>query len=262
MLTNERIEQERILKVLNALENNIYPVYQPIREKNNNSKKFTKYEVLARLDIDKSLLKYDTEFINISKKYNYYYKVTHNIIKKSFKFLDKLKKIHPDKHFEFAINIQMDDIKDQNTIDFLHTNLDKYSLSSNITLELSEEDSLTNENENLTRNFIKKFKEIGTKFSLDDFGTGYSTFHPLIAFEFDYIKLDMILVKDIYKDPKKYYICDVIKEFAQRNDMYVVAEYVENKRHEKALEAIEIDFFQGYRYSKPKNKKKILAKYI
>ena len=65
----EKLETE---KIVNAIKNNeVYPVYQPIRHISENSGKFRKFEVLARLSIDGEIIS-PLKFINVAKNYNLY----------------------------------------------------------------------------------------------------------------------------------------------------------------------------------------------
>lgn len=232
----------------------IEPYYQPIREYGNQTDYFTKFEVLARLEVTNADGKIEEIspyfFIKLSKQLNIYSLITQQIIQKSFEKIKKLVDNFPGQDFKFSVNIQMDDIKDSNTVRLIKKLITKLNIEKNIIFELSEEDSLTGDDTAKTKEFIEMFKKNGSEFALDDFGTGYSSFHPLIEFDFDYIKFDQILIEDIYKKPKNYYLCDLLIEFSRRNNLKTVAEYVEDEKHEKALEAIGIEFYQGYKYSK------------
>ncbi len=232
----------------------IEPYYQPIREYGNHTNYFTKFEVLARLEVVGKDGKIEEitpySFIKLSKELKIYSCITRQIVQKSFKKIKELVENHPNHTFKFSVNIQMDDIKNQDTVKLIESEVAKYKIAKNIIFELSEEDSLTGEDAEKTKEFIKTFKKNGSEFALDDFGTGYSSFHPLIEFDFDYIKFDQILIQDIYKKPKNYYLCDLLVDFSERNNLKTIAEFVEDENHEKALEAIGIEFYQGYKYSK------------
>jgi len=232
----------------------IEPYYQPIREYGNDTNYFTKFEVLARLEVIGKDGKIEEiapyYFIKLSKELKIYSCITRQIVQKSFKKINDLVENHPNQTFKFSVNIQMDDIRDERTVRLIESELVKYGIARNIIFELSEEDSLTGEDSKKTEEFIKTFKGNGSEFALDDFGTGYSSFHPLIEFDFDYIKFDQILIQDIYKKPKNYYLCDLLVDFSERNNLKTIAEFVEDEDHEKALEAVGIKFYQGYKYSK------------
>ena len=208
-----------------AIKNNkIVPFYQVIRRKDDEINQYTKFEVLARINDTFEEASKPFIFIEIAKKLNLYHEIQQQIIEKSLQDILEFKKTNS--NLKFSINIQMDDINNDQTIQFLEDKLKCSGLAQNIVFELSEEDALTEAKGKKTKQFIEKFKQIGCEFALDDFGTGYSSFHPLIEFEFDYLKFDKVLVENLYKEPKKYYICDMLVEFSKRTNLKVIAEYV------------------------------------
>lgn len=229
-------------------DNKITPHYQIIKNISNENEK--KYEVLARLELNEGEYLSPYFFINLSKEKNVYDQVTKNIINKSFDYIKSLNE--PD--IKFSINIQVEDIQSTKTCDFLEKKLKETNLYKNLIIELSEENSLTGDQKDSTLKFIKKFKGFGIEFALDDFGTGYSTFDPLLNFDFDYIKLDRILIEDIHLDPKKFYTTDMICEFSKRTKLKVIAEFVEKEEIKLALEALDINYLQGYYYGEPELK--------
>lgn len=236
-------------KIVNAIKNKeVYPVYQPIRHITENNGKFRKFEVLARLSIDGKLVS-PQEFIDVAKKNDVYVEITKQIVEKSFSYFHDLKANKSFANFKFSINIQIKDIESIDVIDYISEKLDEFDLSNNLIFELTEEDFLTNSSQiEKTKNFITIFKEKGCEFALDDFGNGYSTFSPLIHFDLDYLKFDKILVENLFDKPKQFYICDLLIDFAKRNNLKIVAEYVKCKKHEKALEAIGVEYYQGFLY--------------
>jgi len=242
----------------------VEPYYQPIRKNKEFTSTYKKFEILARIDISigkgelKELSPYF--FIKTAKKLGIYHLVTEQIILKSFARIKALVEKYSSEDFKFSINIQIEDIKNEKTVQLIKNEIVGLGIEKNIIFELSEEDSLTGDNIEKTKEFMKTFKDLGSEFALDDFGTGYSSFHPLIEFNFDYIKLDQVLIQNIYEDPKKYYLCDMLVEFSKRNKLVTIAEYVEDIEHEKALEAIGVEYYQGYKYSKAiKNIEELIA---
>lgn len=189
------------------------------------------------------------EFIDVAKKNDVYVEITKQIVEKSFSYFHDLKANKSFANFKFSINIQIKDIESIDVIDYISEKLDEFDLSNNLIFELTEEDFLTNSSQiEKTKNFITIFKEKGCEFALDDFGNGYSTFSPLIHFDLDYLKFDKILVENLFDKPKQFYICDLLIDFAKRNNLKIVAEYVKCKKHEKALEAIGVEYYQGFLY--------------
>ena len=236
-------------KIISAIKNKeVYPVYQPIRHISENSGKFKKFEVLARLCIGGNFVP-PIIFIDIAKNNGLYKEITKRIVEVSFEYFYNLKINKTFENFKFSINIQMKDIESEEIIEFISEKLKKFDLATNLIFELTEEDCITGDNEIFkTKKFINIFKAMGCEFALDDFGNGYSTFSPLIHFDLDYLKFDKILVKNLFNEPKQFYICDLLVDFAKRNNLKIVAEFVECIKHEKALEAIGVEYYQGFLY--------------
>jgi EAL domain-containing protein (putative c-di-GMP-specific phosphodiesterase class I) len=114
---------------------------------------------------------------------------------------------------------------------------------------------------------IKTLSERGYSFSLDDYGTGYSNISYMYDMPFSIIKIDKsILWKAM--DPKTgegqrsavIYLENTIHMLQEMN-YSVLVEGVETLEQKMLLERLEVDFFQGYYFSKPVQKQ-VFADYL
>jgi len=201
--------------------------------------KDTKCEVLARLNLDGEKINPE-ELIRILKKKNKYHYLTRTIIQKSFKYMDQHKEIK-----EFSINLNMSDIHNQQTIYYLTQQIENYNLGQRLVIELTEDEELTKEIE-LTKSVLKSLRSFGCKIALDDFGKGYATFDPLVNLKFDYIKLDKVLTENFLSNQHKFYIINLLSEYAKRLNMQIVAEFIEDDEEYKSIKYIDIDYAQGW----------------
>lgn len=134
-------------------------------------------------------------------------------------------------------------------VDTLCKIADKYNVDhSMITLELLETIEINNFMQ--FKNIISKIRDSGFKVSLDDFGSGYSTLNLLNHITIDEIKIDREFVKN-YKNKQNYLILQSITKIAKMLNAIVVAEGIENEEQEKTIRSLNIDYGQGYFYSKP-----------
>lgn len=102
--------------------------------------------------------------------------------------------------------------------------------------------------EKLTR----EFKEAGFSISLDDFGAQYSNLAILSTMEFDNLKLDKSLVRDIERNEKSRLIIEhAISLCRQFKDTTSVAEGIENEQQMQLLHDSKCDVGQGYYFSRP-----------
>lgn len=98
---------------------------------------------------------------------------------------------------------------------------------------------------------LEIFHELGFKLALDDFGTGYSNIERVLSMPFDYIKIDKSLL-DHAKDSK---INNILLrkniEMLKECGYHIVVEGVEFDEQVKLLSDHNVDYIQGFYYSRP-----------
>ncbi len=244
--TNQEAKKnfEVIKMVKIALDNyKIVSYFQPII--NNKTKEIEKYESLVRLINEKGEVISPIEFLNISKKGNYYNKITSRVLENSFKMLDFV-------NTKLSINLSALDIEKEQTRKEIFTLLDKYKKDNKrIVFELLEDENVKDFRS--IKLFIRKVKRRGVMIAIDDFGAGYSNFERLLDFEPDILKIDGSLVKNIEKDSFSRNIIETIVSFAKKQNILTIAEYVENESIFKLLNEIGVDYSQGYYFGKPED---------
>ncbi len=220
-------------------QNHIVPYYQPIIC--NKTGEITKYEALARLIKDDDVVP-PGAFIDISKKIRYYHKITRAMLIQSFEHFGNKKDIG------VSINITIEDIANVRTFNLIIELLTNNIYNENITFELVESDGI--EDYDLFNKFIITIKKLGARISIDDFGTGYSNFSYLAKIEPDFLKIDGSLIKNI-ENTKDFDVVKTIIEFAKMYNIKTVAEFVENEDIFILVKELDIDYSQGYYFSKP-----------
>lgn len=95
-------------------------------------------------------------------------------------------------------------------------------------------------------------RELGGKIALDDYGTGYNSEKTLLAISPDFIKVDIVIVKDIHKNSDKRAIMEYIVNYAHKRGKLIVAEGVETEEEERAVISLGVDYLQGYYLARPK----------
>lgn len=119
-----------------------------------------------------------------------------------------------------------------------------------ITIEVTE--SIGRMDMELLKALILKIVNAGFSISLDDFGSQYSNLAILSSIDFDELKFDRSLIKNIVGNEKSSVIIHhAIRMGKMLNKTASVAEGIETEAQLELLEDMECDYGQGYYFSKP-----------
>jgi EAL domain-containing protein (putative c-di-GMP-specific phosphodiesterase class I) len=131
-------------------------------------------------------------------------------------------------------------------IDFL----DKAQVSPDrIVLEITEK--LVIDNYNLFRETMAYFTDLGMSFAVDDVGAGYSGLESIARLKPTYLKIDMLLVRDVHVSLVNREMVKAIIALGQGIGSEVIAEGIETDDEARALSAMGIDWGQGYVLARP-----------
>ena len=119
-------------------------------------------------------------------------------------------------------------------------------IRSQLVLEITEQELLSKEA--LERKTSKGF--LGAV-ALDDYGSGYNSEKSLLALSPKYIKVDMVIIRDIDTDPDKQQIVENIVAYAHKRDMKIVAEGLETPEEIQKVLELEVDLLQGFYLAHP-----------
>ena len=123
-------------------------------------------------------------------------------------------------------------------------------------LEITESAAAYSE-ERLLRN-MARLSMRGISFSLDDYGSGYSNISYLVKMPFSIVKIDkFFLWGAVKKISTRIILENTIKLFKEINKKIVV-EGVETLEMAQMVDAMGADYIQGYFYSKPVSKDKVM----
>ncbi|MCR5149138.1 MAG: bifunctional diguanylate cyclase/phosphodiesterase [Eubacterium sp.] len=99
--------------------------------------------------------------------------------------------------------------------------------------------------------FVRILKNYGIKISIDDFGTGYSSLSLIHNINADEVKIDQSFVKRLAYEDKAVMLVESIINIAERLNMQVIAEGVENAEEGRILLKLGCKIVQGFYYEKP-----------
>lgn len=157
-----------------------------------------------------------------------------------------------------AVNLSPLQLSDSGLPDFIKEQLEKYALNpATLELELTEGQAIKSSAEETQ--MLQNIMALGINMAIDDFGMGYTSMRYLMHFKANTIKLDGSLTCDVEHNAEARNIIESISFLSQRQNMQLVAEFVETTGQRKILQALGCDSFQGYLYSKPLDADKCLA---
>ena len=169
------------------------------------------------------------------------------IIEKSVKDSVELKKVFGET-FKLSVNITVSSLNDKRLLPFLKSLTEKYPFKQgSVCIEITEETAL--ETTEQTSALMNSIKEMGFIFALDDFSMGHTSLQYLQYNQFDLVKLDGNLVKSLLGNVRTKEIINSIVYLSKSLGFKVLAEFVETKEQQEALESIGVNLYQGYLYS-------------
>jgi len=210
----------------------------------NNKTKEIKYETLMRMKLSDEKIISPFVFLEHAKKARLYPQMTNKMIEKSCEYFKN-------RDTTFSINLMIEDIKNEKTINFLFNKLIETNTANKIILEIVESEGIEKFEE--VGDFIRKAKSLGCKVAIDDFGTGYSNFEYIIKLNVDFLKIDGSLIKNIHINENIKLTVSTIINFAKVLGIKTVAEFVHCQEVQDVVESLGIDFSQGYLFNEPEH---------
>ncbi|MGB3626014.1 MAG: EAL domain-containing protein [Henriciella sp.] len=100
-------------------------------------------------------------------------------------------------------------------------------------------------------NILRTYRSMGFLTAIDDFGAGYSGLNLLAAFQPDFIKLDMDLIRNVDRDRAKQVIVDNVLTMARDLGVTPICEGVETAAECETLGDMGVSLMQGYFFARP-----------
>ncbi|MEF3254515.1 MAG: EAL domain-containing protein [Deferribacterales bacterium] len=223
-----------------AVEENRYVLYyQPYYDTHN--LEIYGVEALVRLkDTDGKILS-PAVFIDYLEQSYHLEEFERWLLKKAIEFIKKYK-------LKISINLSARNLN--NTILSNEFENIPYNIGMYLTLEITEREYIENVSD-LPDKIINFKNKTGIKISLDDFGTGQSSLYAFKNLPVDYVKIDMIFIKDLAESTKSRDFVSAIVEICKIFNLTTIAEGVETEEQLNILIKIGCDIVQGYYLAKP-----------
>ncbi len=245
----EAYRVDKVLKsIQKAIQNQSFQMYyQPIY--NVKEKKFTSAEALIRLIDDEMGFIPPDEFIPLAEKNGMIMDIGSQVFDSVCRFIDEAQLSKKGIAY-IEVNVSIGQFLDDSLSHKLEKAMKKHHVSyDQINLEITE--TATPFEENKMRAQLKRMSDMGFMFSLDDYGTGYSNMEAVTEYPLEIIKLDKSIVWSAFSDNKAMVTMESLVSMFHNLGFKIVAEGVEDENMLKQLEKIQVDYIQGYYFSKP-----------
>lgn len=125
--------------------------------------------------------------------------------------------------------------------------LEKYDIK-NCTMCFEVTEQLALATTGIVSQRIEELRKMGIPFHMDDFGMGHSSMKYLQNNEFEAVKLDGSLVREMLDNTRSQEIISGIQQMALPLNYELIAEYVETKEQKNVLEGLGCHIYQGALY--------------
>jgi diguanylate cyclase (GGDEF)-like protein len=116
-------------------------------------------------------------------------------------------------------------------------------VAERLIIEITESAAIHDVDE--TRGFVARVKDLGCRIAIDDFGAGYTSFRNLRKLGVDIVKIDGAFVQNIMRSEDDRAFVRTLIDLGKRLRLLTVAEWVQDERAAKMLEAWGCDYLQG-----------------
>lgn len=161
------------------------------------------------------------------------------------------------KECKISVNITNESLKRDGFEHMVDEAVKRYKVSQELFwMEITEQDALSSSID--IANKLENLKRKGHKFLIDDFGMGHTSLLYLQTNNFEVVKIDGTITKDILVNDR---YRDIIKSIVYLGDLLhfrTIAEFVETKEQLDLLKEIGLFAYQGYYYSQPLSLEELL----
>jgi EAL domain-containing protein (putative c-di-GMP-specific phosphodiesterase class I) len=123
------------------------------------------------------------------------------------------------------------------------------AVADRIVLEITERATLHEMND--VRSRIASLRKLGFRIAIDDLGAGYAGLTSFTLLEPDIVKLDMALVRDIQREPRKQTLVRTMITMCKELGIIVTSEGIETPEERDELARSGCDLMQGYLFARP-----------
>ena len=236
-------------------EGNFEVYYQPTYDAN--TLKMHGAEALLRLrDKELGFIPPD-EFIHVAEQIGMIDEIDDYVLREVSSFIRE--GILKTGHLQYInVNLSLLQFASEDFVEHISNIADEYGVNhSSINFEITE--SVEADDYDSISNAISELKSSGFMFSMDDYGTGYSNIRSSLSLDFDLVKIDKSILWGAEESEFGRSILENIIRMIKQTNRKIVVEGVETRRQVEMLRELDVDYLQGFYFSKPVPKKRFIS---
>lgn len=148
------------------------------------------------------------------------------------------------------VNLSAEQCSEQDLAERYIRIMERYNVAPDrINLEITES-AAVGARQTLLAN-MQRLISYGVSFSLDDFGTGQSNLNYIVEMPVQLVKFDREMTQAYFKSEKGRFVMDATMHMIQDMKLGIVSEGIESKEQFEEMERLQIDYIQGFYFSRP-----------
>jgi diguanylate cyclase (GGDEF)-like protein/PAS domain S-box-containing protein len=206
-------------------------------------------EVLLRLRESNGTITLPGAFIPAAERFQMAARIDRWVVRKVFSWMSGLK--HQVKRIDMvAINLSGQSVSDRVFQKDIAELIRSATFDvSKICFEITETAAITHLP--YASKFIDEVRALGVRIALDDFGAGFTSFSYLKALKVDYLKIDGLFIQNLMKTELDRVAVECFKKVADTAGLKTIAECVEFEGVVAGVNALGIDYAQGFFFHRP-----------
>lgn len=208
------------------------------------------FEILLRMIAENGEIVGPDHFMSAANRYQLMPTLDRWVIGRAIEMLKPHSDLLRDSPVVFSINFSGQSLQDADFTEYVARLIESSGITpSALCFELTESAAIGN----LARAelLMRRLRNLGCNIALDDFGTGLSSLAYLRQLPIGMLKIDGSFVRDVLKDSRAESMVQAIAQLAKAMSLTTVAEYIETDEIRSRIEALGVDYGQGFAISQP-----------
>jgi len=208
------------------------------------------FEILLRMIAENGEIVGPDHFMSAANRYQLMPTLDRWVIGRAIEMLKPHTQLLSTSPVVFSINFSGQSLQDADFTEYVARLIESSGLPpSALCFELTESAAIGN----LARAevLMRRLRKLGCNIALDDFGTGLSSLAYLRTLPIGMLKIDGSFVRDVLKDPRAESMVSAIAQLAHAMSLTTVAEYIETDEIRTRIEALGVDYGQGFAIAQP-----------